>query len=394
MIIVVAPLPPLKTGIALYSHKLYTRVGKYIPLVILANEDSESIKLERVRTKKTWDFNNPLSVLKLLKSTLSNRSKIIHIQLAYTWIKGPLTTILLTLIYLAFIKIIKMKTIVTLHGVVTYKTLKEYSDKENLKFKFIIRILSNIYTLYYRFLLKLCDSIIVHNNEIKNKFLELTNGWKLNHKIVVIPHGVDEIERVAKNKPTRKDKIKLLFLGFIRRNKGLEELAYAISRLDKKTIDIIEVTIAGSPHISDDVKYLYEIKNLINKLDLQKVIRFMPKFIPERELSQLITEADIIVLPYTDLFYEASGVLSRIMRYGKPVIATSIPKFSSDLKNNYDAILIKPGKIDDLTLAIRKLVYDEKLRDFLGRNLRKKGRGRLWEVIAKQHIKLYLKLIQ
>nr|MDO8045136.1 glycosyltransferase [Candidatus Baldrarchaeota archaeon] len=392
MILVVAPLPPLRTGIAIYSHKLYSEIGKYISLVILANKEASKIYKSKTKLKiiEAWDYNNPLSFLTLIIKLIKNKKKLLHLQLGYTWIKNPLVTQLLVTLLLIAAKLLGMRTIVTLHGVVTKKTLNIYfSIEKRIKTKILITLLDIIYTIHYKLLAKISDTIIVHNSNVKRKLFERINQ-KYKKKIVVIPHGVDTPIFGKKTTRTENEKIKFLFTGFIRRNKGIEEFIEAVNILDKTTKGKLKVIIAGSPHIGDDANYYMKIKSIIKKYRLEEVIELKNKFIPENKLNKLLGNADVIVLPYKDYFYEASGVLARVMGYGKPIICTNIPKFSSELKNRVDAIIVPPGDKESLARAIKTLTTDKDLRQKLMQNLRKKAKLREWQKIAQKHIKLYL----
>jgi len=396
MILVIAPLPPLRTGIAIYSQKLYSEIGKHIPLTILANKQAGKTWKNKTKLKiiEAWDYNNPLSFLTLIIKLIKNREKLLHLQLGYTWIKNPLITQLLSTLLLITAKLLKMKIIVTLHGIVTKETLNTYFSTERRgKTEILIVILYAIYTIHYKMLTKLSDIIIVHNSNIKRKLLERT-GQKYQKKIVIIPHGVDTPILHKKITQTKKEKVNLVFTGFIRKNKGIEELIEAINLLDKQTKEKLKVIIAGSPHIGDNVNYYKKIKDMIRKYGLEEAIELRIEFIPENELSKLLENADIIVLPYKDYFYEASGVLARVMGYGKPLICTNIPKFSSELKNEVDAIIIPPGDKNILAKAIKTLITNRELRQKLAQNLRKKAKLREWQKIAQKHIKLYLSLIK
>jgi len=395
MILVVAPLPPLRTGIATYSHKLYSEIGKHISLVILANKEASKTCKSKTKLKiiEAWDYNNPLSFLTLIIKLIKNKKKLLHLQLGYTWIKNPLVTQLLAALLLIVAKLLRMKTIVTLHGIVTKETLNVYFSKEKrIKTEILITILDIIYVIHYKLLTKISDVIVVHNSNVKRKLLERINQ-KYEKKIVVIPHGVDTPTLHKKSMQTRNEKINLLFTGFIRRNKGIEELIEAVSILDKTTKGKLKVIIAGSPHMGDDANYCMKIKSMVKKYRLEEVIELKIKFIPEKKLSKLLENADIIVLPYKDYFYEASGVLARVMGYGKPIICSNIPKFSSELKNRVDAIIVPPGDKKSLAKAIKTLITNKDLRQKLMQNIRKKTKLRKWQEVAQKYIKLYLSML-
>jgi len=385
MILVLAPLPPLRTGIAIYSQKLYSEVGKRISVSIIANKGAKS---EQFKVIETWKFESVFSIFHIIKEVCRNRRRVVHMQLGYTLIRDPIYTQIATIILLLILKILKTKTIITLHGVITKETLRGYLNTKKGLQKFLISLVHGAYIIYYKLLLHLSDIIIVHNNLIKDKLIALANFQNKN-KVVVIPHGVDIPPERRELK--KEEKLNILFTGFIRKTKGIEDFLKALEILRKRKKSNFKVTIAGAIHIRDDVNYYRRIRELAKKYRLHDIVEFKVRFIPEEELQEIIHKADIIVLPYKDFFYEASGVLARLMGYGKAIICTNIPKFAAELKHGKDAIIVPVGNPVVLADAIYQLMTNSRLRERLGLNLKGKAKDRMWGKIAERHIVVYYK---
>jgi glycosyltransferase involved in cell wall biosynthesis len=91
----------------------------------------------------------------------------------------------------------------------------------------------------------------------------------------------------------------------------------------------------------------------------------------------------MIVLPYTTVASVAgSVVLSRIAGLGKPLVASRIPRFASELVSGRDALLVEPGNIDELALAVTRIANDHELARSLGENLRRLSEERSWNRTA------------
>ncbi|MGQ4891836.1 MAG: glycosyltransferase [Candidatus Njordarchaeia archaeon] len=388
MISAITPLPPLKTGIAVYSKKLYAEICKIIDVKLIANRDAEDTNFS-CKTIKTWDYLNPLSVIRVLEKLAKEKPKILHLQLAYTWIRDPLTTQILVPLLLLFSRIIGCKNITTLHGVVSEETLVIHNSRKTSST--LLKIIAMLYSLHYRILAKLSDAIIVHNSSVKEKLLEKI-GVRHAHKIHIVPHGVDILPKKT-NIQTR-GKINIVFTGFIRRNKGIEELLKAAYLLDDSVKKRVKIWIIGSPHIGDDPEYYHKIVKMIKQFGLERIVKLDIRFIPERELTEIIRSADVIVLPYKDYFYEASGVLARAIGAGKPVICTRIPKFYSELRENEEALFVSMGNPRELADAITLLITNEKLRKKLERKIISKSLERTWRKVGLTHVKIYLKLLK
>ena len=397
-IVIIAPLLPLRTGIAVYSHKLYTHLQQFIPLLILANKGALNFykHAKRMKIIECWNFSSAVSFFSIINAIAQIRPNIIHLQLGYTWIKNPLVTQCGSLAFLFVLKnFFKLRIIVTLHGVITIRTLKWLSKNNSFLLNLLAPIIAAEWALFYKCLIRLADVVIVHNMLIKKALIKLV-GEKFSRKIRIIPHGVDKARDKTKkslSSEKRKSILNLLFIGFLRKSKGILNLINAFSRSIKE-VPNLRLTIAGPLHIGDDPSFVKEILHTIKQDKLSHAVELIARFLSEDELDELIKTADIIVLPYEDFFYEASGVLARILDYSKPLICTKIPKFYGELEPEKDAIFIQPNNVNELYHAILLLAFNSKLRDSLGCNLKKKAQQRYWDYVAKMHLKLYLDVLK
>ena len=393
-IVVIAPLLPLRTGIAVYSHKLYMHLQQFIPLLILANKGASNFykHVRKMKIIECWNFSSMLSFFSIVKAAARIRPNVIHLQLGYTWIKNALITQCSSLILLFVLKnLIKSRIIVTLHGVITIHTLKWLFKNTSFLLTLLAPIIAAEWILFYRYLIRLADVIIVHNMLVKRVLIKLV-GEKFSGKIVIIPHGVDRAKKYLL--PEKKKSIlNLLFVGFLRKSKGILNLINAFLMSIKKMPNL-RLIVAGPLHVGDKPFFIKNIVRIVRQNKISYAVTFIVRFLSEDELDKLIRVADIIVLPYEDFFYEASGVLARIIDYSKPLICTKIPKFYGELEPGKDAIFIRPNDVNDLYRAILLLASNSQLRSSLGHNLKKKARQRYWNCVARMHLELYLDLLK
>jgi glycosyltransferase involved in cell wall biosynthesis len=121
---------------------------------------------------------------------------------------------------------------------------------------------------------------------------------------------------------------------------------------------------------------------------LEKV--FIKGFVDEKTLDSFLYDCDIIVLTSLEhQFIEVSGVLYRIACYGKPVICSKVPKFTCELHDGEDCIMVEPCNSVSLADAILFLIKNPSLRTYLGEKLRRKFSSRHWAKIIEEHIKIY-----
>ena len=108
-----------------------------------------------------------------------------------------------------------------------------------------------------------------------------------------------------------------------------------------------------------------EYLNLIKKLNLEKKI-FLPANIDN--IYEFYSKASIFLLP--SLSEGMSLSLLEAIKFRLPVIISNCSESQNEiLTNNYNSIIYKKNSIEDLTLSIKNLMSDRKLRETMSANL-------------------------
>lgn len=163
--------------------------------------------------------------------------------------------------------------------------------------------------------IKLVDRVILHSQEALNAVEEFYS-LKFADKTSIIYHGNYEnhYPTPAKIRTQLRQDYKLndktthiLYFGSIRPYKGVEILIEAFSKLADKSRH--KLTIAGGVPRA-------EYKASLNaKLQSVDGINAMLDFLPEQTLSDVLTTADIVVIPFVDTLTSGSTILA--MTQGK-----------------------------------------------------------------------------
>ncbi len=389
----ITPYPPDRCGIAIYSKGLASELAKYIEVSVIANRDEGALKIEDVRGVKVvrcWRRHTLTYLLKIFRATTHERPDIIHVQHEYL-VYGARKYSVLFPFLLMLLRLLRRPIILTMHSVILLNKADEdffYEHGVGRRFPSIKRGLMILVT---KLLHLLSDVVIVHK-ELMKRILVQQYGFD-KRKIKVIPHGVTEV------KPLKDAKLRLglsgdviVFTGFIIPGKGVEILVETFSRLKEKHHDATLI-IAGGYHPRLKIEnpwYIGSIERALRRSGVEKEIIFMNKFVPDNELNLYLSAADIIVLPYTDdSVIGASGALGRCALLGKPIIATSIPRFLEDLEDGLNAMLVKPGDVEALTETLERLLDDPSLRRRVAGALRDWASKRGWRKVALQTLKLY-----
>lgn len=129
------------------------------------------------------------------------------------------------------------------------------------------------------------------------------------------------------------NRIRLLFCGVVRQDKGFDILCEALSRYASR--DLWQLRIAGSVRqVGED--YVY---SLTKRFGIDGNCSYNLKYLSSSELDSEFDSADIVVLPYRKGFIAQSVVMTDAIRWKRPVIVTD------HSQNGYDAQRFRVGWI-------------------------------------------------
>ncbi len=180
-------------------------------------------------------------------------------------------------------------------------------------------------------------------------------------KVEVIPHGAHGLGNRSKERGPRPE---VLTWGLIGPGKGLEWSIQAmalLSDLDPAPI----YRIAGQTH--PKVRRIYgesyrdSLCELITKCGLEETVLFEDRYLGSEELDQLLSAADVVVLPYESEEQVTSGVLIEALAGHKPVLATRFPH-AVELLSSGAGVLVNRGDPAAIADALRPLLSDPRLR--------------------------------
>jgi len=149
---------------------------------------------------------------------------------------------------------------------------------------------------------------------------------------------------------------RVLFFGRIYEYKGLKYLVDAVPQVLPRLASL-RIIIAGG---GDD---------LVNgNLHIPSTETFdvRNRFIPDEELAQLLTDADVVALPYIEA--SQSGVLMVALAFGLPVIATDVGEIAEVVRTTGAGIVIPPRDSTAIADAIYELATNTPLQQALARN--------------------------
>jgi glycosyltransferase involved in cell wall biosynthesis len=220
---------------------------------------------------------------------------------------------------------------------------------------------------------RMADAIIVHGERLKTV---LEGKGVPGDRIWVIPHGEFSFYTKWAREKVQESK-SVLFFGSISEYKGIEYLIEAEPLITSQVPDA-KIVIAGS---GDFTKYKPLIKNR-DKFEIHN------RFIPDEEVAEFFQKSAVVALPYTD--GSQTGIIPIAYSFGKPAVVTDVGSIAEVVDNGKTGFIVPPRNPEALAKAIVKLLKDDKLRQEMGENARKKvGEELSWDNIAKKTIEVY-----
>ncbi|MCD8179533.1 MAG: glycosyltransferase family 4 protein [Tannerellaceae bacterium] len=214
-------------------------------------------------------------------------------------------------------------------------------------------------------------------------------------RVSYIPHGhyMDYVENATREESREllkisQDRPVVLFFGQIKKVKGVDVLIRAMREVKVQYNDVL-LLIAGKVWKDDYSIY----QKLIEELGLQDTVRSDIKFIPDEEIKYYFNAADIVALPYLQIYQ--SGVVLLAYAYEKPIVATSEGEFLTVVKDRETGLLVNAGNSRELAEAICYYLDDMEKANEMAR----KGKADLsvrlsWDSIAGQVKALYEECLQ
>lgn len=176
---------------------------------------------------------------------------------------------------------------------------------------------------------------------------------------------------------TQAQEIKVLYVGTLSKNKGIDVLLHAIKKVN---IPQLRVTIIGDGTEKAELVLLKTKLGLTDKVVFGGFVKNGP------ELFTVYKNHDIFILPsfsegFPRVLYEAAG-------NGSTIITTPVNSIKYIFKDKYDCLFIKPGDENSIMDAINILITEKGLNEFLSKNAYETIRPMFQEKAFEQHFRL------
>jgi glycosyltransferase involved in cell wall biosynthesis len=173
-------------------------------------------------------------------------------------------------------------------------------------------------------------------------------------RVLLLPNPAD----LPKSMPdrSRRQGLRVLFLGSIGIRKGAYDLIRAFGALPEDVKAFCHLTLAGDGDTD-------RAQTLAQELGCAKRVA-IPGWIGKAAVERLLADSDVLVLPsYAEGMAMA---LVEAMSWGLPVVTTSVGGAGEFLEQGRNCLLVSPGDVDGIRDAIATLARDPEFRLRLG----------------------------
>lgn len=167
-----------------------------------------------------------------------------------------------------------------------------------------------------------------------------------------LPYAMDGVKKEAHT---------IVYVGRLEKFKGVMDLVNAMPAV-LQAIPDARLELAG------DGACLPELKARVQELGLRKVV-ILKGHISQKSVAQLVARASVVVMPST--WPETFGKVGiEAMGLGTPVVASDVGGVRDWLHDKKNGLLVEPGKTDQLSRAIVRVLSDSKLQSQMSENAR------------------------
>jgi len=250
----------------------------------------------------------------------------------------------------------------------------------------------NRFTL--RFQYRNVDQIFVHTELMKRQLIDLFGVRE--QKISIIPFGTyNMVPQSSLTSAEAKKRLGLnqsdkavLFFGRIAPYKGIDLLVNAFLQIASKNAQY-RLIIAGEP-MRDAQSQWRAVQVEIEQSTLAQSVIQHSRFIADDEIELYFKAADVLALPYTQIFQ--SGVLFMSYSFGLPVIGADVGSFADDIVDGETGFVCRPNDPEDLARTIETYFCSDlfkKLDERRGRIRRSIGAIHSWDDAGRKTAEVY-----
>ena len=221
------------------------------------------------------------------------------------------------------------------------KQIPYYANVQGLGTAFQKPVLTGLVTILYRKAFQKVKYVFFENKENASEFCK-RKIISADRQIVLAGAGIN-LERYKMQPYPKHTRIHFLYLGRIMKEKGIDELFYAVRHLKKENENFV-LDLVG---FFED-----EYKEQVKELEKHSIAHFYGF---QSDPRPFYIEADCVVLPS---YHEGmSNVILEAAATGRPVITSNIPGCRESVENGKSGLLVEVKNKEMLYDAMKEMLH-------------------------------------
>jgi glycosyltransferase involved in cell wall biosynthesis len=188
-----------------------------------------------------------------------------------------------------------------------------------------------------RRIIKRSDFMIALSDEVATKIRNLNPRIRL----AIYPHPAFDFSSSPKEVDTGIRYI--LFIGRIRKYKGVENLVNAFKKIEMNDVELV---IAGEGKL---------------RIESGANIRVINRWLEDGEIASLIRNAEVVVFPYIEA--SQSGIIPYCVSENKKILITPLPGLLEQTMSYQNTFITENFEVEKLTFLIGEAIKTETIKD-------------------------------
>ena len=240
---------------------------------------------------------------------------------------------------------------------IVFDIVEDYRHEESQR---TITRIKNIFILFLEKRIRLfADGLVVISKHLYSKFSDLIDESKM--KDITISSEIKDILITDED-----NIIKIVYSGSFGKKDGLFNLIEAFELISAEEVRA-ELLLAGKGSAAD-------ISTLTRFIEGKSKIRYVG-YLDENDFYDFLGSADILCSTRIDSDFSRAGFPFKLATYlatGKPVVVSDIGDTQCYLEDKKDAMLVRPGSVEDIKSAIDYLIRNPRKASLIGMSGREK----------------------
>jgi glycosyltransferase involved in cell wall biosynthesis len=205
-------------------------------------------------------------------------------------------------------------------------------------------------------------------------------------KLVLIPHGAPAA--APRPQASAGPGLAVLTWGLLGPGKGVEWGISALAEMDTDRFQPM-YTVAGQTHpkvlARDGERYRDSLTERAERHGVSRRVRFEPGYVSDDRLRELLSEADVVLLPYDSHEQVTSGVLTEAIAAGIPVVSTAFPHAVELLADGRGGLLVPHRDPVAIAAALTRIAAEPDLARAMSEHNASWKTLVSWPAVARQY---------